>query len=132
MIPPPPEPSAPPAKRQAIISADDDATMTFHSRPQNIDGDEVDEPQFPSRPTTDDILRALPAHLSERIRVLKPSRPSAAAATTTSSARTPGAVDAPEKFVLYWMRNAMRATENPSLCVAAAAANAMNLSLIHI
>ena len=33
-------------------------------------------------------------------------------------------------MVLYWMRNAMRGEENPSLCAAVAAANTLGLPLL--
>ena len=129
-MPPATDPPAPPAKRQAVADASTFAT----SRPGDIDA----QPPTPanvvvttSGPTLEDVLRALPAHLAERIRVLKPSRPSSSAAAPSPGGDTAAPVAvAPETFVLYWMRNAMRATENPSLCVAVSAANAMNLPLL--
>jgi hypothetical protein len=56
----------------------------------------------------------LPAELRSRVRMLKPQAP------------TPP----PRSFVLYWMRSALRAHENPSLCVGAHAAHALGLPLL--
>jgi hypothetical protein len=59
-------------------------------------------------------VASLPASLRSRVRVLKPQ------------AATPP----PQSFVLYWMRSALRAHDNPSLCVSAHAAHALGLPLL--
>ena len=106
----------------------------------------------PKAPSSHDTItmvgtEVLPSHLRERVRVLKPPR-----MTTANMIPTPeksGSVDGGDasgaaslppptsppnhpspSCVLYWCRNAMRACENPSLCVAVSAANAMALPLI--
>ena len=61
-------------------------------------------------------IATLPPALRSRVRVLKPQAPSPAKETST--------------FVLYWMRSALRAHDNPSLCVACAASKALHLPLL--
>jgi photolyase PhrII len=62
----------------------------------------------------------LPSNLTQRTRLI-----------TTRPTPVPSAdVRSSGQFVLYWMRTAMRATENPALDVALAAASALDLPLL--
>lgn len=67
---------------------------------------------------------ALPGHLRSRCRCLKPAASAINTAAATSTATPPSPV------VLYWMRNAMRATENPALCTAVCASKALSLPVL--
>ena len=63
--------------------------------------------------SVDSLLSSLPETLRERVRVV-----------TTAPVATDG------EFVLYWMRSAVRADENPALDVAISAANELGLSVL--
>ncbi|MBT8399602.1 MAG: deoxyribodipyrimidine photo-lyase, partial [Rhodothermia bacterium] len=66
----------------------------------------------------DEVRRALPTHLSERVRVISEG--------SANDLASPGDAE----FVLYWMHHAVRAHENPALAVAVHAGNSMGLPVV--
>jgi hypothetical protein len=140
------EADIPPAKRFKEDSAaggggdDDDEASRNQKLPGEVNegvaaSQADDQTPFALESEVANALRQLPPHLRERLRVLKPPRPPPPPPSPSSSSASQQQQQQQQQpwrptSVLYWMRCAMRATENPSLCCAVAAANALRLPLL--